>query len=105
MVEDDSGDRTREMAKQQFEELSTNDAESMKEYIARTKSLALNVKYHDIEVTEQEISRRVLNGLPPLVCSREKKLCVETRFLSSRAGGWSRSCGGAQQELGRDRRQ
>ena len=42
-----------------------NDAESMKEYIARAMSLALNVKDHDIEVTEQEISRRVLNGLPP----------------------------------------
>ena len=38
-------------------------AESMKEYIARANSLALNVKYHGIEVTEQEISRRVLNGL------------------------------------------
>ena len=52
MVEDDSGDRARELAKKQFEELSMNDAESMKEYIARAKSLALNVKYHDIEVTE-----------------------------------------------------
>ena len=26
-------------------------AESMKEYIARAKSLALNVQYHDVEVT------------------------------------------------------
>ena len=39
--------------------------ESMKEYIARAKSLALNVQYYDIEATEQEISRRVLSGLPP----------------------------------------
>ena len=30
----------------------------MKEYIVRAKSLALiSVKYHDIEVTEQEINR------------------------------------------------
>ena len=42
-----------------------NDDESMKEYIARAKSLALNIKYHNVEVTDQEISRRVLNGLPP----------------------------------------
>ena len=42
----------------------------MKEYIARAKSLALNVKYYGTEVTEQEISRRALSGLPPL-CSRE----------------------------------
>ena len=41
-----------------------DDPESTKEYIARAKSLALNVKYNDIEITEQEISRRVLNGLP-----------------------------------------
>ena len=53
MVEDDNSDRARELAKKQFEELSMNDAESMKEYIARAKSLALNVKYHDIDVTEQ----------------------------------------------------
>ena len=34
-----------------------DNAESIKEYIARAKSLAFNVQYHDIEVTEQEISR------------------------------------------------
>ena len=105
MVENDNSDKARELAKKQFEDLSMNDAESMKEYIARAKSLALNIKYHDIEVTEQEISRRVMNGLPPLVCSREDKLCVENKFQPSRAGGWSRSRGGAQQELGRDQRQ
>ena len=44
MVEDASGDRARELAKKQFGELSMNDAESMKENIARAKSLALNVK-------------------------------------------------------------
>ena len=48
MVEGDSGDRARELAKKQFEELSMNDAETMKEYIARAKSLSLNVQYHDI---------------------------------------------------------
>ena len=46
-VEDDSSERAREQAKNQFEELSMNDAESMKEYISRAKSLALNVQYHD----------------------------------------------------------
>ena len=74
MVEDESSDRARELAKKQFEELSMNDDESMKEYIARAKSLALNVKYHDIEVTDQEISRRVLNGLPPCMLPRRESL-------------------------------
>ena len=50
MVEDDNSDRAKELAKKRFEELSMNNGESMKEYIARAKCLALNVKYHDIEV-------------------------------------------------------
>ena len=74
MVEDDNSDRARELVKKQFEELSMNGDESMKEYIARTKSLDLNVKYHDIEVTDQEISRRVLNGLPPRMLPRRENL-------------------------------
>ena len=78
--------------------------ESMKEYIARAEPLALNVKYHDIEVTEQETSRRVLNG-PLLVYAPEKtELCFENRFQFERAGSWPQPCGRAQQELGRNRR-
>ena len=65
MVEDNSSDRAKEQAKKNFEGLSMDSAESMKEYIARAKSLALNVQYHGVEVSDQEISRRVLNGLPP----------------------------------------
>ena len=74
MVEDESSDRAIELAKKQFEELSMNDDESIMEYIARAKSLALNVKYHDIEVTDQEISRRVLNGLPPSYAPEKRNL-------------------------------
>ena len=48
MVEDDSSKRARKQAQKIFEGLSMDDAESMKEYIARAKSLALNVQYHDI---------------------------------------------------------
>ena len=59
MVEDGNSDRAKEQAKKNFEVLSMDSAESMKEYIARAKSLALNVQYHDVEVTDQEISRRV----------------------------------------------
>ena len=51
-----------------------DDAETMKEYIARAKSLALNVQYHDIEVSEEKISRRVLNGLPPRMLPRRENL-------------------------------
>ena len=59
MVEDESSKRAKEQAKNIFEGLSMDNAETMKEYIARAKALALNVQYHDIEVSEQEISRRV----------------------------------------------
>ena len=51
-----------------------DDAESMKEYITCAKSLALNVQYHDIEFNEQQISRRVLNGLPPHMLPRKETL-------------------------------
>ena len=80
MVEDANSDRARELAKKQFEELSMNDAESMKENIARAKSLALNVKYHHIAVPEQEISRRVLNGLPPSYAPEKINVALKTYF-------------------------
>ena len=80
MVEDDNSDRARELAKKQFQELSINDDESIKEYIARAKSLALNIKYHDVEVTHQEISRRVLNGLPPSYAPEKRYFALKTDF-------------------------
>ena len=79
MVEDDNSDRARELAKKQFEELSMNDDEFMKEYIARAKSLALNVKYHDIEGTDQEISRRVLYS-PPSYAPEKRNFALKTDF-------------------------
>ena len=51
-----------------------DDAESMKEYIAGAKSLALNVQYHDTKVNEQEISRRVLDGLPSSYAPEKRNL-------------------------------
>ena len=80
MVEDDSSDRAKEQAKKNFEGLSMDSAESMKEYIARAKSLALNVQYHDVEVTDQEISRRVSNGLPPRMLPRREIFRVVYRY-------------------------
>ena len=74
MVEDDSSERAREQAKKNFEGLSMDDRESMKGYIARAKSLALNVHFHDIEVDEQEIRRQVLNGLPLRMLPRKETL-------------------------------
>ena len=81
MVEGDNSDRAREMAKKQFEELSMNDDDPIKEYIARAKSLALNIKYHNVEVTDQEISRRVLNGPPPRMLPRREILLRRQIFL------------------------
>ena len=88
MVEDDSSERARDQAKKRFEELNMDDAESMKEYIARAKSLALNVQYHDTEVSEQEISRRVLNGLPPSYAPEKRNFALKTDFsLAELASG------------------
>ena len=88
MVEDDNSNRAREIAKKQIEELSMNDDESMKEYIARAKTLALNVKYHNVEVTEEEISRRVLNGLPPSYAPEKRNFALKTDFsLAELKGG------------------
>ena len=79
-VEDENSDRARELAKKRFEELSMNDDKFMKEYIVRAKSLALNVKYHDIEVTDQKISRRVLNGFPPSYAPEKRNFALKTDF-------------------------
>ena len=88
MVEDDSSERAKEQAKINFEGLSMNDAETMKEYTARAKSLALNVQYHDIEVSEQEISRRVLNGLLPSYAPEKRNFALKTNFtLAELEGG------------------
>ena len=88
MVEDESSERAKEQAKKNFEGLSMDSAESMKEYIARAKSLALNVQYHDIEVTDQEISRRVLNGFPPSYAPEKINFALKTDFsLAELEGG------------------
>ena len=87
MVEHDNSDWARKLAKKQVEELSMNDDESMEEYIARGKSLALNVKYHDIEVTDQEISRRVLNGLPPSYAPEKRNFALKTDFSLAKLEG------------------
>ena len=63
-------------------------AESMKEYIARAKSLALNVQYHDVEVTDQEISCRVLNDLSPPYAPEKRNFPLKTDFsLAELEGG------------------
>ena len=81
VVEDDNSNRAKEQAKKNFEGLSMDSAESMKEYIARAKSLALNVKYDDVEVTDQEISRRVLNCLPLTYTPEKRNFALKTVFL------------------------
>ena len=88
VVEDDNSNRAKEQAKKNVEALSMDDAESIKEYIARAKSLALNIKYHDIEVTDLEISRRLLNGLPPSYAPEKRNFALKTDFsLAALEGG------------------
>ena len=87
MVEDDSSERVKEKAKKNFKVLSMDDDESMKEYIARAKSLALNLQYHDVEVSQQEISRRVLNGLPPSYAPEKRNFALKTDFSQAELEG------------------
>ena len=88
MVEDDNSDRAKEQAKNKFEGLSMDSAESMKEYIARAESLALNVQYHVVEVTDQEMNRRVLNGLPPPYAPEKRNFALRTDLsLAELEGG------------------
>ena len=61
MVDEDS-ERAKEQVNKKFEELSMNNAKSMKEYIAKAKFLAFNVQNYGMQISDQEISRRVLNG-------------------------------------------
>jgi len=65
MVEDQNGTHARENAENEFESLSMLVDESMREYVARGKGLARAVEFHGVEVTEEKICRRILNGLPP----------------------------------------
>ena len=71
-------ERAREEAKKNFEGLSMDNAELMKECIV--KFLDLNVHYHDIEVTEEEISRQVLNGLPPAYAPEKRNFALRIYF-------------------------
>ena len=59
----------------------------MKAYIARAKSLALNVKYHDIEITDQKISHRDLNGLPPSYAPEKRVFALKTDFSLAKLEG------------------
>ena len=87
MVENDNSERAKEQAKKNVEGLSMDIAEPMKEYIACAKSLALIVQYHDIEVSEQEISRRVLNGLSPSKAPEKRSFALKTDFTLTKLEG------------------
>lgn len=45
--------------------MSINASESAREYVARTNGLANAVRYHEIEVEDEEICHRILTSLPP----------------------------------------
>ena len=83
MVESNSSERARKKAKKNLKGLSMDNAELMKEYTARAKSLAVNVRYHDVEATEQKISCRILNGLPPAYAPEKRNFALRTDFSLS----------------------
>ena len=54
--------------------------EAMTKYMAREKYLAVNMKCRGIEITEQEISRRALNRLPPVYAPEKQSFALKTDF-------------------------
>ena len=52
--------------------------EAMTKHMAREKYLALNVKCRGIQITEQEISRRALNSLPPVYAPEKQNFVLKT---------------------------
>ena len=82
-----------------------NNAKTIKDYIAKAKSLAINVQYNRMELTEHIISRRVLNGLSLTYSPEKRKFALRTDFsLGDLEGGLVR-VEELNKSLGRNRRQ
>ena len=52
----------------------------MEEYITRAKHLAINARYCGMEVSDEEIGRRVSNGLPSAYAPRKRNFNSRTYF-------------------------
>ena len=64
------------------------DGEAMKEYIARVKSLANDLRDHKVEVSDTEICRRILNGLPSPYAPEKRNFAMRTDYsLADLEGG------------------
>ena len=88
MIDDEDGEIAKEQAKTKFEELGMENGESIREYIGRAKSLASKVRYHGVEVSDHEISRRILNGLPSSFALEKRNFALRTDFsLADLEGG------------------
>ena len=79
-VDDDDSEKAREQAKKHFKEFNMNNAQSTKEYITRTKSLAINVQYYGTEVPDHEFCRRVLNDLPSTYAPERRSVALRTDY-------------------------
>ena len=64
MVESDDSSTARESARKGFDELYMTVGEPAREYITRAKGLAAAVRYHGIDVTDEQLANRILTGLP-----------------------------------------
>ena len=88
MIDDEDSEIAKEQAKTKFEELRMESTESIREYIGRAKSFASNVRYYGVEVSDHEISRRILNGLPSSFALEKRNFALRTDFsLADLEGG------------------
>lgn len=65
MVNYQDSSHANEKLRKVFESLAMMLGERVREYVARAKGLVNAVRYHGVKVTEEDICRRILNGVFP----------------------------------------
>lgn len=65
IIESDNSTTACESTRQEFDQLAMIVRESARECITRAKGLATAVRYHSIDVTDEQVGKQILPGLPP----------------------------------------
>ena len=76
MIGDESSKAAQDGVKKKFEGLTFRAGKQFfRNYFTRAKALMLNLEHHSVTTSGQEISRRVLNGLPSDFDDEKKRKC------------------------------
>ena len=80
MVESDDSSTARESARKEFNELCMAVGEPARECITRAKGLAAAVRYHGIDVTDEQLGNRILTGLPSHMRFVREGFAIKLKF-------------------------